>query len=136
MAQEEAAGGCCGCGCLIFILALMGGCVESCGDSGGDYDSYSSSSYDSGTRGDVHGAWAYCQLFIERDLGNLGVPASEIDFPFAGASKYVEYLGNDEYQIDAYFEATNRFGGRERINFSMRLKDLGGKWEQLEFSSY
>ena len=37
MAQEEAAGGCCGCGCLIFILALMGGCVASCGDSGGDY---------------------------------------------------------------------------------------------------
>ena len=119
---------------MVLILALIGGCIESCGDSGGDYDSSSSSSYSA--RGDIHGAWAYCQLFIERDLGDLGIPASEIDFPFAGATKYVEYLGNDEYQIDAYFEATNRFGGRERVNFSMRLKDLDGKWEQLEFSSY
>lgn len=137
MAQEDAAGGCCGCGCLFLILALLGGCVESCGNSDGDYDdSYSSSSYDSGERGDVHGAWAHCQLFIERDGDKLGIPASEIDFPFAGATKYVEYLGNDEYQIDAYFDAKNRFGGRERVHFSMKLRDLGGKWERLEFSSY
>lgn len=67
MAQEEAAGGCCGCGCLIFILALMGGCVESCGD----YDSYSSSSYTIAVRAEIFPALGRIANFLSNAIWEI-----------------------------------------------------------------
>ncbi|MBR4833837.1 MAG: hypothetical protein IKU86_05825 [Thermoguttaceae bacterium] len=77
MAQDEA-GGRAGCGCLILILSLIGGCVECCDALSGDYDSYLSPE---------SGARTNDRLFSERDWENRRIPTAEVDFPSAGATK-------------------------------------------------
>ena len=80
--------------------------------------------------GDVHGAWAYMQLFVEKKLKN---PKSA-DFPFGGY-RHVTELGNDSYRVDSYVDSTNSFGAVIRTHFEGIIKEVEGGWEleHLEF---
>lgn len=83
-----------------------------------------------GSRGDVHGAWAYMQLFVEKELKS---PKSA-DFPFGGF-RHVTYLGNDRYEVDSYVDAENSFGASIRTRFKGVIKKVANGWE-LESLSF
>ena len=84
---------------------------------------------------DIHGAWAYSQLFVEKQLKS---PKSA-KFPFAAASKgAVKHIGGDIYEVKSYVDSQNAFGASVRTNFKLKIKRVnnGNSWElinQIEF---
>jgi len=80
--------------------------------------------------GDVHGAWAYMQLFVEKKLKS---PKSA-DFPFGGY-RHVTELGDKRYKVDSYVDATNSFGAVIRTQFEGIIKEVEGGWE-LEYLEF
>lgn len=77
--------------------------------------------------GDVHGAWSYATLFVERELKS---PRSA-KYPFAAASNgAVTYLGNDTYLVKSYVDSENSFGAMIRTNFTLTIKEdkATNKW--------
>lgn len=77
--------------------------------------------------GDVHGAWAYMQLFVEKRLKS---PKSA-DFPFGG-SRHVTNLGGGRYKVVSYVDAQNAYGADIRTNFEGVIKRVNDGWE-LEY---
>ena len=76
---------------------------------------------------DVHGAWAYMQLFVEKHLKS---PKSA-DFPFGGY-RHVTPLGSGRYKVQSYVDAKNAFGVEIRTNFEGVIKRIDGGWK-LEY---
>ena len=76
---------------------------------------------------EMHGAWAYMQLFVEKRLKS----PSSAKFPFDG-HRSVESLGGSRYQISSYVDAKNPMGVTIRTHFSGIIKRAGGRWE-LEY---
>lgn len=76
---------------------------------------------------DLHGAWAYAQMFVEKQLVSPGTARFQ---PGAVADGCVRHIGNDEYEVSAYVDARNRFGGMVRQSFRCRVQRLenGAKW--------
>ena len=76
---------------------------------------------------DLHGAWAYAQMFVEKQLVSPGTARFQ---PGAVAAGCVRHVGGDEYEVSAYVDAQNRFGGLVRQSFRCRVKRLrnGAKW--------
>ena len=73
--------------------------------------------------GDVHGAWAYMQLFVEDRLNS---PKSA-DFPFGG-SKHVIDLGHGRYEVNSYVDSDNLFGANIRTQFKGIIRKGNGQW--------
>ena len=80
--------------------------------------------------GDVHGAWAYMQLFVEKRLKS---PKSA-DFPFGGY-RHVTSLGGGRYKVQSYVDAKNAFGVEIRTNFEGVMRRIDGGWE-LEYLNF
>ncbi len=78
-------------------------------------------------QGDLHGAWAYMQQFVEKKLKS----PSSADFPFGG-SRHVTPLGGGRYKVDSYVDANNSFGAQLRTHFEGVIKRVAGGWE-LEY---
>ena len=80
---------------------------------------------------DIHGAWAYMQLFVEEQLKS---PKSA-DFPFGGARDAVTDLGEGRYKVASYVDSENTFGGTVRTHFEGVIRKGDGEWhlESLEF---
>lgn len=78
---------------------------------------------DQESRGDIHGAWASMQMFVEQRLKS----PNSAEFPFGG-SRSVKYLGGDRYQIDSYVDSLNSFGVSIRTHFSGVLEKSGDRW--------
>ena len=76
---------------------------------------------------DIHGAWAYTQLFVEKRLKS---PKSA-DFPFGGY-RHVTSLGGGRYKVQSYVDAKNAFGVEIRTDFEGIIKRIDGGWE-LEY---
>jgi len=74
--------------------------------------------------GDVYGAWAYTQQFVEK---RLKAP-STANFPYGG-SRHVTSLGNDRYAFDSYVDSQNSFGAELRTHFEGVIKEVPGGWE-------
>lgn len=99
---------------MLFSVLFLG----ACGESSTDRDN------------DVHGAWAYMQLFVENTLKN---PKSA-EFRYGGF-RDVEALGEGRYRVDSYVDAENSFGGTIRTEFEgviVRTED-GWRLESLDF---
>ena len=79
--------------------------------------------------GNVDGAWAYTQIYVEKQLKS---PRSA-DFPFGG-SRGVAYLGNNLYSFNSYVDATNSFGAEIRTSFSGTIRKTSGGWTIETFS--
>ncbi len=79
-------------------------------------------------QGDVDGAWAYMQLFVEKRLKS----PSSADFPFGGSSRHVTPLGGGRYKVDSYVDAQNSFGAQLRRHFEGVIKRVPGGWK-LEY---
>jgi hypothetical protein len=114
---------------IISIVILIGVCVwwfSATPTSSSTYDQNSSS-----TTGDVHGAWAYMQLFVEKKLKS---PRSA-DFPFGG-SRHVTPLGGGRYRVNSYVDSENSFGAEMRTNFHGVISRTSNGWklESLEFN--
>ena len=79
---------------------------------------------------DIHGAWAYTQLFVKDKLKS---PKSA-DFPFGGSSG-VTPLGKNRYRVVSYVDSQNSFGATIRTNFTCIIKKKNDSWEleQLQF---
>ena len=75
-------------------------------------------------QGDVHGAWAYMQQFVEKKLKS----PSSADFPFGG-SRHVTPLGGGRYRVDSYVDAKNSFGAQLRTHFEGVIKRVPSGWE-------
>lgn len=75
----------------------------------------------------LHGAWAYAQMFVEKQLVSPGTARFQ---PGAVVDGCVRHLGNDEYEVSAYVDAQNRFGCMVRQSFRCRVQQLenGAKW--------
>ena len=80
--------------------------------------------------GDVHGAWAYMQSFVEKRLKS---PQSA-DFPFGGY-RHVTELGAGRYKVDSYVDSQNSFGANIRTHFEAVIKRIDGGWE-LEYLNF
>lgn len=80
--------------------------------------------------GDVHGAWAYMQLFVEQKL----VSPKTADFPFGGF-QHVKDLGSGLYEVDSYVDSQNSFGATVRTRFVGTIRKGENKWylESLDF---
>ncbi len=76
---------------------------------------------------DLHGAWAYAQMFVENQLVSPGTARFQ---PGAVAAGCVRHICGDEYEVSAYVDAQNRFGAVVRTSFRCRVKRLrnGAKW--------
>jgi len=76
---------------------------------------------------DLHGAWAYAQMFVEKQLKS---PATARFQPGAVSAGAVRHIGNDEYEVSAYVDAQNGFGALVRQSFRCRVQRLqnGAKW--------
>ena len=81
-------------------------------------------------QGDVHGAWAYMQQFVEKKLKS----PSSADFPFGG-HRHVTPLGDGRYKVDSYVDAQNSFGAQHRTHFEGVIKRVPSGWE-LESLSF
>ena len=79
---------------------------------------------------DVHGAWAYMQLFVEKRIKS---PQSA-DFPFGGY-RDVTALGSGRYKVDSYVHSQNSFGANSRTHFEGVIKKNNGGWE-LEYLNF
>ena len=81
--------------------------------------------------GDVHGAWAYMQIFVEKRLKS---PKSA-DFPFGGGSYHTTDLGGGRYKVNSYVDSQNAFGANIRTHFDGVIKRKDGGWilEYLNF---
>ncbi|MCH8942714.1 MAG: hypothetical protein IIA48_09805 [Bacteroidetes bacterium] len=101
---------------VIFLAAiLLSGC-----------DRGSSPSSNVPDTGDVHGAWAYMQLFVEQRLKST----KSAEFPYGG-SRHVTDLGEGRYRVVSYVDAQNSFGATTRNHFEGVIKRIDGAW-QLE----
>ena len=91
------------------------------------HTSSQSSSYNQ--YGDIHGAWAYMQIFVEQRLKS---PKSA-DFPFGGGTYHTKDLGGGRYEVNSYVDAKNAFGANIRTHFNgvIRRKDSGWVLEYL-----
>lgn len=80
--------------------------------------------------GDQTDAWAYIQLFVERQLKS----PKDAKFPFGG-HRDVEALGDGRFKVRSYVDATNSFGAQVRTRFECVVKRRSGGWdlESLEF---
>ena len=80
--------------------------------------------------GNVHGAWAYTQLFVEKRLKS----PSTAKFRFGG-SRDVTDLGGGLYSVDSYVDSQNSFGATIRTHFSGKIRESGSTWimESLDF---
>lgn len=80
--------------------------------------------------GDVHGAWAYMQLFVEERLKS----PKTADFPFGGA-EHVTDLGGGRYKVVSYVDSQNSFGAATRTHFEGVIRKGENQWflESLEF---
>lgn len=76
---------------------------------------------------DLHGAWAYAQMFVEKQLVSPGTARFQ---PGAVAAGCVRHIGGDEYEVSAYVDAQNGFGGVVRQSFRCRVQrqNGGAKW--------
>ena len=83
--------------------------------------------------GSVHGAWAYMQIFVEKQLKS---PKSA-DFPFGGGTYHTKDLGNGRYEVNSYVDSNNAFGAEIRTNFKGVIKRKDGGWvlEYLNFGN-
>lgn len=81
--------------------------------------------------GDVHGAWAYMQIYVERQLKS---PKSA-DFPFGGGTYHTKDLGGGRYEVNSYVDAKNAFGTDIRTHFNGVIKRQNGKWV-LEYLTF
>ena len=81
-------------------------------------------------KGDVHGAWAYMQIYVEQRLQS---PKSA-DFRFGGYRDVTD-LGSGRYEVNSYVDATNAFGANVRTYFDGVIKRKNGGWvlEYLNF---
>lgn len=76
--------------------------------------------------GTEDGAWAYMQLFVEKSLKN----PDSADFPFDGISN-VTNLGNGEYRVRSYVDATNSYGATIRTHFTGKIKRVEEGWRLI-----
>lgn len=114
-------------GCTIVALILI--LFIWFGNSGGCFSSSSSEG------DDLHGAWAYAQLFVEKDLKS---PRSA-KFEFGAVSNgSVKYIGNNTYSVKSYVDAQNSFGAMIRTHFSLEIKSIEGgkKWQIVQGINY
>jgi len=76
---------------------------------------------------DLHGAWAYAQMFVEKQLKSPATARFQAGAVSAGA---VRHIGGDVYEVSAYVDAQNGFGGLVRQSFRCRVQRLqnGAKW--------
>ncbi len=76
---------------------------------------------------DIHGAWAYMQLFVEKRLQS----PDSADFPFGGAEEGVTPLGDGRYQVNSYVDSNNAFGASLRTRFKGVIvkTETGDEWE-------
>lgn len=108
---------------LVFTGGLIGIFVFT---DGPGHDTSGSPS--STASGDVHGAWTYMQIYVERQLKN----PKDAEFPFGGY-RDVTALGGDRYRVDSYVDATNSFGATIRTHFEGVIKRIDGGWEVESF---
>jgi len=75
-------------------------------------------------------AYAYSgmQTFVKRRLKSPGTA----QFPAAGQSEHVEYIGHDQYRIQSYVDAQNGFGASIRVPFDGVVTHMGDYQYQLE----
>lgn len=78
--------------------------------------------------GDIHGAWAYTQLYVETQLKN----PNSADFPFGGSSD-VTYIGDNLYSFNSYVDSKNAFGAEVRVYFSGTIRQTSGGWTVESF---
>lgn len=80
--------------------------------------------------GDVHGAWAYMQLFVEEHLKS----PQTADFPFGGY-QHVKDLGGGRYEVNSHVDSQNSFGAQIRTRFKGEIRKGHGEWylESLNF---
>lgn len=78
--------------------------------------------------GNVHGAWAYTQIYVEKKLG-----AAKADFRFGGFRDVTE-IGDSLYRVDSYVDTQNVFGGPLRRSFVCEIQQIKGGWQVTSFS--
>lgn len=80
---------------------------------------------------DLHGAWAYSQLFVEEQLK---APKSAKFERGTSVKNKVKYIGNDVYQVNSYVDSQNSFGANIRTHFSLKIKKIGNgeRWQLVE----
>jgi len=79
---------------------------------------------------DLHGAWAYSQIAVEKHLKS----PSRAKFEFgAVANGAVVHIGNDVYQVNSYVDSSNAFGAIVRTYFALKIRrlDNGERWKIL-----
>lgn len=76
-------------------------------------------------------AWVMAQQFLEERLKN----PSSASYGWQTTGETTKHLGSDKYQVNAWVEATNSFGGTLRKNWAATLQhEGGGNWRLLELS--
>ena len=79
--------------------------------------------------GNVHGAWAYTQIYVEKQLLN----PSSAKFRFGGY-RDITYLGNDLYSFNSYVDAKNIYNASIRKYFSGTIRRVSDGWIVESFS--
>lgn len=76
---------------------------------------------------DLHDAWAYAQMFVEKRLASPGTARFQ---PGAVAAGCARHVGNDVYEVSAWVDAQNAFGAVVRTPFRCRVQrlDSGARW--------
>ena len=93
---------------VFFFKAIIDGSSNAAGSPGGD----------------KHGAWAYAQLFVEKELKS----PKTAEFPSNG-SRFVTPLGDGRFQVEAYVDAENSFGANVRTEFTAVLEKVEEGWK-------
>jgi len=78
--------------------------------------------------GTVGGAWAYTQMYVEKQLKN----PSSADFPLTGI-RNVTHVSNGLYMFKSYVDAQNSFGATTRTYFEGTIQRVNGGWEIVTF---
>lgn len=101
-------------------------------------DKNNTPSYSSRRKGEnIHGAWAYATLFVEREL----LAPGSAKYKFAAASSgAVTPIDENTYKVSSYVDAQNMFGAKIRSDFSLTIREdkVRDKWiliDGIEFSN-
>lgn len=78
--------------------------------------------------GDKHGAWAYAQLFVEKELK----APKTAEFPSNG-SRFVTPLEGNRFRVESYVDSENSFGAMIRTNFIAVLERVHEGWKLESF---
>ena len=86
--------------------------------------------YEKDCADDSIGAWVAAIQFAEQQIQQ-----PDLDFPSYNPA-YVTYLGEDRYDVSAYVDGKNMFGGPIRKQFHGEFRCLDKGWQMLTLRFY